>query len=927
MLTMQGTLEGVVYERFHSLLVQFNVEHQIMSVYGREERSSIVRHFILAEHEGMGPRQLLIENALHENVITLLARAVGHCLKEAAAEAATRAFFEPGQDEEDNTAVSQYIPPEPTLDDGWMPEQDAARSELRAAHPRHLYGLAMSPAAQQGVVDYFEGPLQPNFRVYQGEVHTAQIPDAEPYPIAVEDAEVELETPASQVGPCRFAQTELEFLGLRIPYAASEVGEDDEEQVPTLEEPVEAPHTGGRSGSYHTAGSAAFQAGHQEEEPLPSLRTGSRLDKVEGGEATTSPVSNRSRGRANSTTHQPLQRITVDFLDDRLLFNREQDTGRLPEVEDAAAHTPSSTATERGAKVSTAVVTAFREAVDKCNLDANLPLQALQASIDRVEQAVTALNAAARQDANHGVEEATLHNHLVSVRDAICSFVDKALEESRKEIGTSLGDVRISLQDFRMCLLEKLASLESIPVMGRPVMPPGKHAMQTTAQVTSTVMDGPAIDAVYPSLGSTSGHRPEEGLRMERTREAAPPVERRGKDKAPGRSKEDKPESKSRRVPNDRDPDDSGGDSSDDEDEGQPYRGNGSSDSEDSSEEEAPPRRRRRATEVSTKRLQINTRTQMDFRERLGGGGEKDLQLLTAIGRWTIAFNNLFKVVMPPGWKEVEGRRKQELFRRTVAHMLPATLKDPALTGVQMMVTTRRCAHPRDIPRLVYKWCFPAQTGVDAAEQALNVLTLSGGVVEFEQALRICTMAKFELDLGRTPSFTGAQYKEMLMVIRRATRGTPSEQAVHLLHTLANHNPAGVNYADLVQQCLDELTQLEALHGRQHLRKPQPSHNRSATSYQSPARSSRGDSGRYSEEDREKPRVQAMERRDARSNQDWRTSPESGAMLLKGPPPPEAKSDSRTLLEALSKENRCFWCTKTGHDRRNCPERRAQRGN
>jgi hypothetical protein len=332
--------------------------------------------------------------------------------------------------------------------------------------------------------------------------------------------------------------------------------------------------------------------------------------------------------------------------------------------------------------------------------------------------------------------------------------------------------------------------------------------------------------------------------------------------------------------------------------------------------------------------MQLNTRhPQWAFEERFGGGGEKDINMLKALGRWTLAYNNLLKVVLPPGWEQLRGEARRELFARALAHMMPATLKDPALTGVQMMVNNGDCMDPRELPTLVFRWCFPPPTAEDTAERALDSLTLKNGVAEFEQGLRICVMIKFQLPLGVRHEFDNAQNKEMLSVIRRAVSGTKCEQSIHWLHTFATQmmpfaTHSGMDNALLVKRYLEELKSIEARFGRHYLLKHHQGSSASNTPGSSP-RGGRSDQGqRYREEDPRRAQVNNMGRKQggggrAASNQDWRTSPATGSLLLKAAPPDGFPNvgNSRTLLHVLAKQNKCFWCMEPGHTFKECPQR------
>jgi hypothetical protein len=198
--SMQGTSEGVTFERLHSLLLSLHADSQILSVY-QVEQQKMVRHFRLAEHVGLTNRELLIENQLHENIITLLARMVAFCLQEAS----TKLEEDAGSEASDQ-AQSQYVAPEPTMDDGWLRQEHVLTSELLHAHPNRLARLATSRVAKLAENQYFDGPLQPTFHVYKGTVHPVMTPSTNT-PTAEDLGTHEISTPKSQLKDCRFVDS------------------------------------------------------------------------------------------------------------------------------------------------------------------------------------------------------------------------------------------------------------------------------------------------------------------------------------------------------------------------------------------------------------------------------------------------------------------------------------------------------------------------------------------------------------------------------------------------------------------------------------------------------------------------------------------------------------------------------------------------
>jgi hypothetical protein len=537
--------------------------------------------------------------------------------------------------------------------------------------------------------------------------------------------------------------------------------------------------------------------------------------------------------------------------------------------------------------------------------DTYTAVRQVQSTLDAMHQTVRCLGAS-------NVTEVTLLSHLNSLSDTIRESMNGALASSREKIATSLAELRA-------CIMGRLADLEAglVPAVGRPVVQPTAFAMSHTYTPAATRVV--STGQQYTAAAGGSGGATYDGLvpiSNNHGLAAASDGGKAGKVSRHSSRGNDYSTTRPFRPGGGGDPSDDGGDSSEDG-----HSAGGGSDSEDGNRHRSS---RRTSQRRSWKDLQLNTRhPSWDYEQKFGGGGEKDIRLLTALGRWILAFNNLVKVVMPPGWTELRGRQKQELLERAIAYLLPATLKDPALTGLQMMVRNRECLDPRDLGRMVFNWCFPPPTAVDTAEQALNKLTLDQGVPEFEQGLRMGMMVKFEMALWEKPRFQRDHWKEMLMHIRRATEGTGCAANVHWLHTWSTLTDTTVNYELLVTKCLDELTSLEARLGRQCLKKTADSlPQQTQGSAQRGGQRQDGQEGRQS-----RPQLQLVRRRTGtgRPNRSWKTSPASGGHDLKGPAPPDAPPGCNTLMDALLAQNRCFWCMEPGHPQWECPQRQSPR--
>ena len=338
----------------------------------------------------------------------------------------------------------------------------------------------------------------------------------------------------------------------------------------------------------------------------------------------------------------------------------------------------------------------------------------------------------------------------------------------------------------------------------------------------------------------------------------------------------------------------------------------------------------------------------MDLQQRFSGNGVKGPELLLELGRWTISYTGVMTLVVPAGAEQLREQDRRYIMSQAVAHLLTVTLRGTALFAMQRLVhaTREKEVWPEDIPGMVYKWCFPQHTALDAAEAALQAISLGNGVAHFEQALYTCMMVKSDMDLGQTPSFSSAQYREMMTIVRRVSRRTPCEKSLDWIDMSATHSQGRVPPKEMVQRYFDVLMGHEATHGEHAFRRETAGYRGGWQPY-GHGNGSRGEGRddspgprqqRHRDLDEEstishtgRNRLHAMtggdgpRRPPGNPGQDWRTSPDTGSQRLKGPPPEGAPPDCRTLMEFFMQDKRCFWCTEQGHGRRDCPERRKER--
>lgn len=938
-LTTTGKVDGVQYERLQALLLAYNSTHQVMTVYSRESHTSSVQHFVLSE--SLEGEPVLTTEKEHEDVITLLGRVITHYIQAAHTEmqaAEGPPFATVTTDGDVHLQISGNIPyvlPEPTLDDGWRPTTQTANHARLRAHPSAFYPLQQSEVARLSEQEYFDAPLERSFRVYGGQVQAAKVPFIE------------------RLG----RQEELACDGAVL-------------QVSHTHTPPATRSNGGQvEGVFHTPqdkmlSTQTFTSASSEPLDSPTPAIGLMPSEGERGvqTAATRREATLSYGRLTDHTGEHSSGPEIGRSDG----NIRTTPGTMSPVSPCG-----STISERGAKVAEAVTQALLTALAAQGVPGQPSApghwQELHTNVNRLDTRLGQLeHTTVSQAARHSSELQIQQDKLLLVMEAvdgimpaIRAYLAPTLQSQTEELQTSLQagreELQAALEDVRYTLLQKLADMQVTPAMGMPVFGSTRHAMLAgTTTMTHPVLTQPAKRTATMELGSgepfatrpdgaggCSGGQPG-GSDLGHSKAAA---ERDSWSRQVGEG-QDGPTLRSTRdhgstrppptPPSPGEPSDDGGHSSD----GQEEDSDEESDSFRGAPTQRQPRRSRSTREDSGKYSHINNRAVMDHEEKFSGEEATGLKLLLRLNDWTIGYNHKLLLALRPGWEDLTGPAFREICVRATAHMLPATLKGTALTAMQRTVHTKGVVDPRNIPAMVASWILPAHTREDVAQQALSELTLEQGVTKLEHAMYTCIMAKAGMNFGVTPQFTAAQLLEMLSVIRRIAMGQPCHTTIKWMQKAAaplRNLERGYTAAEtsllqsLVEQCLEEFREMEACRPSAERQYRRPSYQHKHHDQQLSGSRYQEDNGQQGKPTRglgsTRANLHAMTggRDQDRKTQEWTTSPATGSLPLKGPAPEDAPEDCRTLMEALLRGGKCFWCMEAGHGRWQCPERRAQR--